>query len=752
MSQEYKGSGGKGGGSPDIADVSGFSSERAEVVLGLCEGQVKANPSNLARKIFLNNTPIENDDGSKNFEDLDIAFLPGTNSQGTLPGNSGEEISTPTNVGVEVLEATPVTRSINNPEINSIRLRLAIRLQKQEDDGDISGESLTLKIYVKEGAGAFVLRVSQQIQGRYPDLTVFPYLIQVNPDVSDYTVRVEKEGSDSSDGTTRDLQWVTYEEVVQAQLTYPNTAILWLQYPPNLFRSAPQVTVSLDGSLAQIPITATVASDYGLDFAQTVWNGVFYTASEPNTDPVWLLWKYLVDPIWGLGIAEENIDRYAFYEASVYNNQIIADGFGTTERRFSFRGQLDVGGDGDDRYETARQIAATFAAKLYHNGTQYTIWQDRPTTANPRIVANADVVDGIFLGTTQDYSAIATACYVWRSDPDQEFQEAPEPVEYPAAINKFGYKLEEFRLLGETRRGGAVRAGRRVILNSLPSTSLGEIGQISFKMRSHALFFELGEIIQIADSARNNDRRSGLVVSATTTQITLDSPVNIGNNPQIYCVLSNLQTEVRIVSTGAGTHTVLSVSVPFSSAPLAQSTWQVIDDNTIVRSYRIVNITPDTDNGNLYEVSGKLYDANIYNEIENGWALTSYDTQSTIPVVIPVPQNVIGESLQIENNGITYSLSVRWSHAIKPNGDREPYVQTYAIEFKRGVNGVWGNRQVLSSLNGRWENIGSGTFYARVASIAIDNRYSGWVETSPITLDISTSNVWLLMMEDDLNI
>lgn len=757
MTQIFRGSGGKGGGaSPDISDVSGISSDRAEVVLGICEGQVEGLGAIPARNIYLDGTPIENQDGSKNFEGLDFFFLNGANNQATLPGNSGSEISTPTNVNVAVVQSTPISRSITNPEINSIRVRVAVRLQKQESDGDVKGSLLRVKIYVKEGAGAFVLRVNQEIKGRFPDFTVFPYLLQVNPNVSDYVVRVEKEGANTTSTETRDLQWLTYEEVVQAQLTYPNTSCLWIQYPPNLFRSVPSVTLKLNGWLARIPITATVAPDGGLNFSVTAWNGTFYTAGVANTDPAWLLWGYMTDVNFGLAIPIESIDRYAFYQASVYNNALISDGFGGTERRFSFRGQLVVGGDSEDRYETARQIAATFGAKIYHNGLQYTIWQDRPTDALPRIVSNADVVDGIFLNTTQDYSAIATSCYVWRNDPDQEFQETPEPVEYPAAINKFGYKVEEFRALGETRRGGAVRAGRRVILNSLPSTSQGELGQISFKMRAHALFFELGEVLQIADSARNPERKSGLIKSATTTQITLDSAATVGASAILYCLLPNMTTEFRAVTTAQGSRTVLNVSPAFSSVPLPQATWQLIDTSTVIRKYRIINITPDVDNPNFYEISGKLYTDTVYTEIESGWSLTAYSQQNTAPVIIPPPRDAVGEGLIINSGAISYTLSIRWEFAAQSNGSREPFVQSYAVEFKRGIDGDWGNRQSVSVFNARWENVGAGTFYARVAAIGLDGRFSGWVETGSVTMTpapVSTADAWLLtfmLQEEEL--
>jgi predicted phage tail protein len=755
---EYRGSGGKGGGTPDVADISGISNDRAEIVLGLCEGQIEGLGANPARNIFLDNTPIENQDGSRNFEGIDFAVLAGGLNQSSLPGSSGSEISTPTNVNVTVVQSTPVTRAINNPEINSIRIRVAVRLQKQEDDGDVKGESVQVKIFLKEGSGAFVLRVDQTIKGRFPDLTVFPYLLAVNPDVADYTIRIEKVGADSTSRISRDLQWLTYEEVVQAQLTYPNTCVIWIQYPPKLFRSAPTVTIKLSGWLAQLPVTATIAADRGLNFTGVAWNGTFYRAGQANTDPAWLLWGYLTDKIWGLGIEPQYIDRYAFYQASVYNNQLIPDGFGGTERRFSFRGQMVVGGDKGDRYQTAREIAATFTAKIYHNGQQYTIWQDRPTIAQPRIVSNADVVDGVFLGTTQDYSAIATACYVWRSDPDQEFQETPEPVEYPSAINRFGYKLEEFRPIGETRRGGAVRAGRRVILSSLPSASNGEIGQISFKVRAVGLFFELGDIVQIADSGQNSDRKSGLIKSATASAITLDAATTVGNSALIYATLPNMATEFRTVINSLGSHSIINVSVPFSQIPAAQSTWQIVDSNAIVRKYRVINVSPDTDNQNLHEVVGKLYQESLYNEIENGWLLTAYDQQEKAPVTISPPRNVSGEGLTLVLGSSTaLTLSVTWDFPIKSNGDRESYVQSYAAEFKRGIDGDWGSRQTITAFNARWENIGAGTFYARVAAIAIDGRFSSWAESSAVTLTtIATANnsAWLLafmMQEEDFN-
>lgn len=723
--------GGKGGGSPSTADISGTSNDFATATLGICEGVVEG-PVGGEKALTLDDTPIQNQDGTYNFDNFTYQFLPGSNFQSFNPP-TGNEVASEESVGVEVKKSIPVTRTIINSEINAIRIRLGVRLQKQEDDGDVKETSVNLNVLIKEGSGAFVNRLSRTIKGRFPDTTVFQFLFPVNQVFDEYTVRIEKTTDDSTDRTQRDLQWLSYAEVIQEKIDYVNTAILWLQFPSKQFKSVPQIAIDIAGLLFEIPSNAVVQADRSLGYLATAWTGAFYTPAMAACDPAWIVWGLLTNKRYGLGIDAQYIDKFALYAISHYNNVIISNGFGGTERRYTFNAILQ---SQQSAFELIRSICSSMATKIFWDGAKLSFWQDRPATALPRIIANADVEEGRFLYTSQQYNATTTVCKVWWTDPNNKFESTPELVEYPQAIARYGIQIEEFTAFGETRRGGAVRAGRRVILESLLNSE-----QVSFKCRAIALFFKPGEVIQIADNRRARRRRSGLIKSATTTEIVLDAPVDIIGSAAIFVTMPDMTTEYRNV-TNTATAQTLQLQTPLPDAPLPQSNWHILDVGAVLKQYRVINVTPDRDNPNMYEVVAKLYTASRYSEIENGWSLTAFDAVLQPPSIVPPPRSVVAAGRVISaGSAISYTLDVSWNFPIRSDGSQETFVIAYLVEFKRGIDGAWGNRQQVSGLTARWENVGAGVFYVRVAAVTTNIKASEWAEGAAPAVLINSQSI-----------
>lgn len=103
------------------------------------------------------------------------------------------------------------------------------------------------------------------------------------------------------------------------------------------------------------------------------------------------------------------------------------------------------------------------------------------------------------------------------------------------------------------------------------------------------------------------------------------------------------------------------------------------------------------------------------------------------PDVAPKPRNVRLRTLPIVNNNIvSYTLEITWDRPLKADNTIETFVTNYFIEFARSGD-IYGSRQeVLENGNRvvRYENVGSGAFKARVASVmAINNKISLWEES-----------------------
>ena len=113
----------KGGGGSESPNTL-RSTQIAEVVLLVSEGEAKGLVNGL-KSVYLDQVPIQNQDGSFNFEDVSFAYVPGTQAQAPLPGITS--LQNEVSVGVTVVQATAVVRSITNPLVDHVRVTIQVR-------------------------------------------------------------------------------------------------------------------------------------------------------------------------------------------------------------------------------------------------------------------------------------------------------------------------------------------------------------------------------------------------------------------------------------------------------------------------------------------------------------------------------------------------------------------------------------------------------------------------------------------------
>jgi hypothetical protein len=193
--------------------------------------------------------------------------------------------------------------------------------------------------------------------------------------------------------------------------------------------------------------------------------------------------------------------------------------------------------------------------------------------------------------------------------------------------------------------------------------------------------------------------------------------------------------EERDLTNPPGTHSVLYPATPFSQQPLTHSNWIVQDFASVLRKYRVIGVAPDNSNPSMYEIIGEIYSAEKHPLVEQGWSLTDLPRGSRPPVIVPKPRLVTASALVIQVDASqSYTLLIGWQPPINTDGSRNGFVTSYFVEFKRDT-GEWGNRQQVAPLEARFENIGGGTFTARVAAV-VDGwgRVSKWVESNIVTI------------------
>lgn len=151
------GGGGKGGGGSARVAVEApntlKSKSYAKIVEVLCEGEIQGIVGG-AQGIYLDGTPLQNADGSFNYEDVVVETREGTLLQGiTRIGATTESTSS---IGTEIKKDVPVLHTIANSDVDRARvlIRVPALSSQNTSNGDLNGTEVRLLVeYNPNGAG-----------------------------------------------------------------------------------------------------------------------------------------------------------------------------------------------------------------------------------------------------------------------------------------------------------------------------------------------------------------------------------------------------------------------------------------------------------------------------------------------------------------------------------------------------------------------------------------------------------------------
>ena len=101
------------------------STDRAEVVLGICEGEIEGL-ENGPKSFYINDTALINANGDSNFDYFTYELYPGGGINEKLEYFLGGA-SNPTTVGEELAYNTPIVRTTQSGDIDFIEIRLVIQ-------------------------------------------------------------------------------------------------------------------------------------------------------------------------------------------------------------------------------------------------------------------------------------------------------------------------------------------------------------------------------------------------------------------------------------------------------------------------------------------------------------------------------------------------------------------------------------------------------------------------------------------------
>ena len=531
------GGGGGGGHTPYEAPESGRSKQAVRIVEIVSEGEVKGLVNGV-QSVFLDNTPIQNKDGTYNFSNVEAEGRIGIQDQDILEGfnTSEKEIS----VGTQVRKNTPLTRTVSDGKVSRLRLTLGVQsLFSQNDQGDTHGASVTMNITI----GQRVIPLT--INGKYSS----QYLRQIEIDnlpPTPFTVRVERIDEDSkSQRLQNNTIWASYTEIIETRLAYPNTALVGIKFDSDYFSSIPNRTYDVYGIIVQVP------SNYNPETRayNGIWDGTFKTAWSDN--PAWVLYDLLKNKRYGFGrrLGDFAVDKWALYNVAQYCDQLVDDGFGGKEPRFTCNAWIT---EQRQAYDVINDICSIFRAMPVWNGREFTVIQDRP--ADPVwTYTNANVDKE---GFTYSYSAMKARhneIHVEYANAQNNYEKDVICVSDDDLIRRYGLNVKKVTAFGCTSRGQAYRTGRWIL-----ETEKLETRTVTFTVGAEGLMHVPGDIILVADNDYAGTQLGGRVLSVTDKVVTLDREVPFKTGEQFLYYNQNAQvTGIKVIDVLDGNRIVL---------------------------------------------------------------------------------------------------------------------------------------------------------------------------------------------------
>ncbi|WP_151790195.1 host specificity protein J [Acinetobacter junii] len=678
-----------------IAPDSAQSKTYIKILYGLSEGEVEGLANGL-QSVYLEETPLHNPSGGSNFQDIQFDFRHGTNDQTHIEGFP--DVSSETAINVELVSGTPWVRAISNTDLDAVRIRFKWGPLRQQnaDNGDVKGITIQYAIDLQTDGGSWVEVLNTKISDKTSANYERSHRIDLPKSDTGWTIRVRRITPNSTSEYISDKMYVdAITEVIDLKLSYPNTAMLGLQYDAETFSNVAKVAVDLKGIKLQVPSNYNpVARTY-----TGMWDGTFKRAYTNN--PAWIYYDICTSKRYALGdrLTSAMLDKWSLYRLAQYCDQMVSDGKGGQEPRFTCNVYLQTT---EDAYTILSKLAGVFRAISYWDGNSIVCDADIPQDTY-FTYTRANVIDGIFeYSGTRARDRHTVAKVAW-DNPANHYKTEYVYVRDEAAIAKLGVRIAEIDAWGCTSEGQAQRAG----LWALKSEQL-EVRSVSFKVGLDGYIPQPGKVIEIADelfAGRANGGRVS-VVSADQKTITLDrDDVVCRAGDRLVVNGEDGKAQARIVSSKIGR--AVTVTVAFDSvAP--QNVWVVDAQDLKTMKFRVMSITQDEKH--QFSITALQYESSKYDAIDFG----AFIDERPISIINPKLQ------APVESVSITSETMVQQGLAVETMVISWPQAQgatKYQVEWRKD-DGAWIKLPITGNNSAEVQGIYAGNYEARVTAIS----------------------------------
>lgn len=702
MINEIKGhKGGGGSGHTPVESPDSIQSMAiAKILLALGEGEWAGGLD--GTNIYLDGTPLTNEDGSSNFEGVSWEFRPGTQSQEYIKGVPAVENEI--TIGTELKSSAPWVRAVNNTQLSAVRLRFGWpALQQQKDNGDVNGYKIEYAIDVATDGGAYREVLKSAVDGKTTTLYERSHRIDLPKATTGWQLRVRRLTANANSSRIADTMNVeAYTEVIDAKLRYPNTALLYVEFNAKQFQNIPKVTCRPKMMIVRVPDNYDpVTRQYS-----GIWTGGFKWAWTDN--PAWVFYDILISDRYGLGqrIDSTQVDESELYRIAQYCDQLVPDGRGGDGMEPRFKCDVYIQSR-EDAWTVLTDFAAIFRGMTCYGQNQIVTLADMPRDLD-YTYNRTNVINGKFAYSASSERTRYTTAMVGWSDPTNHYADAVEAVFENALVRRYGVNQTEITAIGCTRQSEANRRGRWALLsNSQDRTvefSVGLDGLIPFP----------GHIIGVADQMLSGRVMGGRISSVEGRNVRLDREPDIKSGDRLIVNLPSGISQARTVQSVNGR--LVTVTTSYSETPQAESVWAVDADELAVQLYRVVSVADNNDN--TYTIVGAYHDPDKYARIDTGARIDERPISVIPPGVQVAPENVLITSYSSINQGIAVStLRATWN-AVKN-------AIAYEAEWRKD-NGNWVSVPRTSALGFEVPNIYAGRYLVRVRAINASDISSLW--------------------------
>ncbi|AZS06261.1 tail fiber protein [Pantoea phage vB_PagS_MED16] len=723
-----------GGGSPSTpkeAADSLHSVSTIRILLGLGEGEFDISEVS-PKTIMLNNTPLQNPDGSWNYPDVRWEVRAGTQTQEPIAGFPAVESET--EVGTSLRYGTPWVQSFNNLAINAVSVRIGFPSLFSQDakTGDVNGTTVRYHIDVQTDGGAFQTVGNFELTGK---TTTGNYershRIDLPKATTGWQVRVVRDTPDSTSSRLgNDTTMKAYVQIVDAKLRYPHTALLYVEFDAKQFQNIPKISVLTRGRIIRVPNNYDpVSRTYN-----STWDGGFKWAWTNN--PAWIFYDLCAEPRFGIGKRMQRngipmVDKWELYRIGQRCDQMVPDGRGGngTEPRFT----LDVYiASRAEAWQVVNDLAAVFAGMMWWGGGQLNVQSDMPGDI-AHIITRASVIGGKIIYNSGSQRNRFSTFVVNYCDPNNHYQDRPAAGQIIDLVKRYGANQLEMTAIGCTRETEAQRRGQWALYtNSFDRTA-------SWKVGIEGLAYRPGQIVALADERLAGRVMGGRVGEGATRQnITTDCKTDAaaGDTFIVRTKSGNIEKQaITKVTQDAAGNSVLFLGVPLSSDVEPDSVFVIDSGQLALQMYRVTSVRYNPEDNN-FDCAGVVYMASKYDVIDRGARLDERPISLIDTGTIAAPKNIIITSYEalIQSQRIT-TMRVDWDAVLgeKTAAGTIGGAVAYEAQWRRNSND-WINIQRTGLTSFEVPGIYEGDYYVRVRAINAGEASSIWADAVMVHL------------------